>query len=1114
MSAPSASSDPSAAPADPPFKTRIPLPTRKPREALAAATANVEVTTSSARASAADVKSAVRGSLRASTNKRNKENAERSADDPERSAPAAALASKRPTRAPQQHHRALAPTQMTQIAPTPHHHPSSAAGSEPSAVEPGASSFDVAEYDAVMALKLASKDTKYDLKAQVTAAKAFASRSKALLRDMRAVAENADRAIAETKNAAVVEMERCVQAAEEACKERDDAEAALDAARAESLSAATHLAAAAKRDQETKRELERLERDLAEALKHVEALQTRSDDLQTQLGERSEALAQERALREAAREREDAAEANRADAVGKLAALQGEKAAMHEELGALKGHGAAQDAQLEALRALVAEHEREKTLKTDELNALHAEAARRTAEKEGAEEQLARAREEAAEARARASTLAVELAELRAIRARLEDEKEALSGEVARVRQDLESAELRAREAEEESVATRRDLAETISRAESLERDRAASQNAHEKELAALRSELGAAKAHRAALEPRVEALGAELAEAKAEARVARAESDHLRRDGEDSKKRGDAAETERKEAALKAEEARITALSATREAEREKAERTKLEAELEAARSRLKSAEGELDGVRAEKLDAEARAAERDGLASRLDALRAAHEKQSEALAETRRKLADACAADAAAKTRVETASRDAETEKGKTARLEAALARREAELRQAAIVRRALHNEVQELKGNIRVFCRIRPSSSASGPRDSPLLLGGGKDGDQPLLHCAETGERAGRALRVAPPGNAKTFDFNFDRVFAGGAGQAEGFEEIAHLVQSALDGYKVCIFTYGQTGSGKTYTMLGGEDRGKDGGDDEAFDGDASDFGSDADFDRDASNKNVVAPSAGLIPRSIHQIFAARDAALEAAAESRDGAKPPSLVVEATMVEIYNEEIKDLLGSEKKSGGSGSGADAPQQQHAVKHCPKTGRTTVTGLRSVVVEAPSEVDALMRRAQSARTTASTAMNDRSSRSHMVFTLALSGVDASGRAFEGALNLVDLAGSERLSRTGATGERLKEAQSINKSLSALGDVVFALAEKKEARAHVPYRNSKLTYLLQNSLGGDAKTLMFVNVAPGAESAQETLCSLRFAAKVNGVSQREGGEQGSHRGGK
>lgn len=105
---------------------------------------------------------------------------------------------------------------------------------------------------------------------------------------------------------------------------------------------------------------------------------------------------------------------------------------------------------------------------------------------------------------------------------------------------------------------------------------------------------------------------------------------------------------------------------------------------------------------------------------------------------------------------------------------------------------------------------------------------------------------------------------------------------------------------------------------------------------------------------------------------------------------------------------------------------------------------------------------------------------------------------FTGALNLVDLAGSERLSRTGAEGARLKEAQCINKSLSALGDVVLALANRD---AHVPFRNSKLTYLLQNSLGGDSKTLMFVNVSPAADSSQETLCSLRFAAKVNSCSQ-------------
>jgi kinesin family protein C1 len=193
---------------------------------------------------------------------------------------------------------------------------------------------------------------------------------------------------------------------------------------------------------------------------------------------------------------------------------------------------------------------------------------------------------------------------------------------------------------------------------------------------------------------------------------------------------------------------------------------------------------------------------------------------------------------------------------------------------------------------------------------------------------------------------------------------------------------------------------------------------------------------------------------------------------------------MIEIYNEDVKDLLVSQKVSA---------ETKYDVKHHPD-GRTTVTGLKTVEVANAGEVAKLMKKAQAFRSTAKTNMNEHSSRSHMVFTLHLDGVDAAGQPLHGALNLVDLAGSERLSRTGAEGARLKEAQNINKSLSALGDVVLALANKD---AHVPFRNSKLTYLLQNSLGGDSKTLMFVNVSPAADSSQETLCSLRFAAKVN-----------------
>lgn len=147
------------------------------------------------------------------------------------------------------------------------------------------------------------------------------------------------------------------------------------------------------------------------------------------------------------------------------------------------------------------------------------------------------------------------------------------------------------------------------------------------------------------------------------------------------------------------------------------------------------------------------------------------------------------------------------------------------------------------------------------------------------------------------------------------------------------------------------------------------------------------------------------------------------------------------------------------------------------------------------AQVTQLIQKANHNRSVASTAMNAQSSRSHSVFTMYLTGINrGEGLEATGELHLVDLAGSERLARSQATGARLKETQAINKSLSCLADVFFNISQKS---SHIPFRNSKLTYLLQNCFGKDGKTMMFVNLSPTAASAHETLCSLRFASKVN-----------------
>jgi len=344
------------------------------------------------------------------------------------------------------------------------------------------------------------------------------------------------------------------------------------------------------------------------------------------------------------------------------------------------------------------------------------------------------------------------------------------------------------------------------------------------------------------------------------------------------------------------------------------------------------------------------------------------------------------------------------------------------EAELVKAEAVRREMFNQIQELRGNIRVFCRVRPLSPCETSQASALLCL-----DAATVH-----------LRLGPE---KSSSHEFNRVFNQESTQEDVFQEVSGLVQSALDGYNVCLFSYGQTGSGKTHTMLGGADD----------------------------------TSRGIIPRAVEKIINA--------SKVNEG-KGWSYTLKASYVEIYNENIRDLLAAVPHSADT---------THKIIH--ENGSTTISGVTMEIVESVEQASVLVRKAAAARKVEATQMNAHSSRSHAIFMLYISGEHASSSTkIEGVLNLVDLAGSERVSRSGASGERLKEACAINKSLSSLGDVFAALASKAK---HVPYRNSKLTYLLAPCLGGDGKTLMFVNVSPDEDSSEETSCSLRFAEKVN-----------------
>ncbi|WJX80051.1 hypothetical protein P8452_63097 [Trifolium repens] len=335
-----------------------------------------------------------------------------------------------------------------------------------------------------------------------------------------------------------------------------------------------------------------------------------------------------------------------------------------------------------------------------------------------------------------------------------------------------------------------------------------------------------------------------------------------------------------------------------------------------------------------------------------------------------------------------------------------------------------RKLYNQVQDLKGNIRVYCRVRPFL-------------GGKSNQNSVVSSVEEGSMAIMIPPNSKLGKEGKKTFNFNKAFGSTSTQAEVFSDMQPLVRSVLDGYNVCIFAYGQTGSGKTYTMAGPD--------------------------------NLDEDTIGVNYRALKDLFFLSD-------QRKDTI---NYVISVQMLEIYNEQVRDLLAPEEIRNSSNNGINVPDAN------------------LVPVSTTSDVINLMNLGHKNRAVGSTSMNERSSRSHSCLTVHVHGKNlVSGSIIRGSMHLVDLAGSERADKTEATGDRLKEAQHINKSLSALGDVIASLAQKN---AHVPYRNSKLTQLLQDALGGQAKTLMFVHISPEPDALGETLSTLKFAERVSTV---------------
>ncbi|XP_039638629.1 LOW QUALITY PROTEIN: kinesin-like protein KIF13B [Perca fluviatilis] len=349
-----------------------------------------------------------------------------------------------------------------------------------------------------------------------------------------------------------------------------------------------------------------------------------------------------------------------------------------------------------------------------------------------------------------------------------------------------------------------------------------------------------------------------------------------------------------------------------------------------------------------------------------------------------------------------------------------------------------------------NVKVAVRVRPLNRREKDLKTRCVVE--MEGNQTVLHPAITNMNKGD-----PRNQPKVFAYDHcfwsidesqkDKF----AGQDVVFQCLGEsLLDSAFMGYNACIFAYGQTGSGKSYTMMGS------------------------------------AEQPGLIPRLCSSLFG------RTVREAREG---ESFTVEVSYMEIYNEKVRDLLDPK------GNRQALRVREHKVLG------PYVDGLSRLAVSCYKDIESLMSEGNKSRTVAATNMNEESSRSHAVFNIILTHTlmdllsKTSGEKVS-KLSLVDLAGSERAAKTGAAGERLKEGSNINKSLSTLGLVISALADQgagKNRTKFVPYRDSVLTWLLKDSLGGNSRTAMVATISPAADNYDETLSTLRYADRAKSI---------------